>query len=246
MTPARLLLDAGNSSLKWAVVEDGRWSATGRADYTDDGFRAFLEGGVRRDMRCIIASVTRAEHERRLAAQLAAARLEATWLRTTATFGEVTNGYATPESLGVDRWMALIAARQRTREAVLVVSAGTAVTVDALTATGTFVGGLIVPGVRLMRQALQAGTARLDDVEGSWQAFPRRTADAVHSGIVAALCGAIEQQHARLAALAGAGPRCFLTGGDASLLAPHLTLAVDQVPELVLEGIERVTRGDDY
>ena len=240
MSGRRLLLDAGNTSLKWAVVEDGHWHTTGRSDYVA---WSALTTQLRAGTECYIASVASAVHEQQIAARLDAAGIIPTWLAAEAGFGEVKNTYLDPTQLGVDRWMALIAARQHTCEAALVVSAGTAMTVDALSAAGEFLGGVIVPGVRLMRQALQQGTARIDDAGGGWQAFPRTTADAVQSGIVAALCGAIAQQHARLAEVTGTEPRCLLTGGDAETVLSHLRVPAQHVPALVLEGIDCVARG---
>src|SRR5512143_317124 len=239
MSGRRVLLDAGNTSLKWAVVENGRWHTTGRSDYGNWSALATL---LRAGGECFIASVASASHEQQIGELLEAAGLTATWLTAEPVFGEVTNTYVNPHQLGVDRWMALIAARRRTREAVLVVSVGTAMTVDALSATGIFLGGVIVPGVGLMRQSLQQGTARVDAAGGDWQAFPRATADAVQSGIVAALCGAIAQQHARLAEAAGTAPRCLLTGGDAETVLSHLRVPAEHVPALVLEGIDCVAR----
>lgn len=239
MSGRRILLDAGNTSLKWAVVEGGQWRATGRSDYADgSALTDVLRGGT----DCFIASVASVAHEQQLAARLDEAGIAPRWLASAAGFGDVKNGYLDPHQLGVDRWMGLIAARQRTRDAVLVVSVGTAMTVDALSADGAFLGGVIVPGVRLMRQALQQGTARVDDAGGDWQAFPRTTADAVQSGIVAALCGAIAQQHARLAEIAGTAPRCLLTGGDAEKVLSHIRVPAEHVPALVLEGIDYVAR----
>jgi type III pantothenate kinase len=239
MNRRRLLMDAGNSSLKWAVVDAGKWRTQGRCDYADcDALKAELCAGS----DCFIASVTSPEHEQQLAALLDAAGIGTTWLTSEASFADVKNTYLNPRQLGVDRWMNLIAARQRHREAVLVVSVGTAMTVDALTAEGVFLGGVIVPGVFLMQQSLRQGTAAVADAGGAWHAFPRSTADAVQSGIVAALCGAIQQQHARLAEVAGAPPHCVLTGGDAATVLPHLGVAAEVVPTLVLEGIDCVAR----
>ncbi|MGE5319248.1 MAG: type III pantothenate kinase [Hyphomicrobiaceae bacterium] len=240
MSRRRILLDAGNSNVKWAVIENALWHASGRSDYADwTALTAQLRGGG----DCFIASVAGAAHEQRLAALLDEAGIKPVWLTAEAEFGDLKNTYLNPRQLGVDRWMALIAARQRTRDAVLVVSVGTAMTVDALSAAGMFLGGVIVPGVRLMRQALQQGTARVESATGDWHAFPRTTADAVQSGIVAALCGAIAQQHARLAELTGTGPRCLLTGGDAEKVLSHLRMPAERVPALVLEGIDCVARG---
>jgi type III pantothenate kinase len=239
MNRRRLLLDAGNSSLKWAVVEEGTWRVQGRSEYAD---LSSLTPQLSTGTDCFIASVASAANEQRLGALLQAADIDASWLAATGGFADLKNNYLKPEQLGVDRWMGLIAARQRTCEPVLVVSVGTAMTVDALSAEGVFLGGVIVPGVALMRQSLQQGTARVAEATGNWQAFPRTTADAVQSGIVAALCGAILLQHARLADVAGTVPRCLLTGGDAGMVLPHLTVAAEHVPALVLEGIDCVAR----
>jgi len=237
MSRRRLLLDAGNTRLKWALVEDGQWQAQGKLAYSE---LSALTRVLERQAECYIASVASAEHERRIKSLLAPFAITPTWLTTEKLFSDVVNRYADPTQLGVDRWMGLIAARERTQMAVLVVSVGTAMTVDALSADGVFLGGVIVPGVAMMQRALQHGTARVAGVAGSWQAFPRSTEDAVHTGMIAALCGAIHQQYAHLAQLAGLQPHCILTGGNAEQVLPHLEITVEQVPALVLEGIARV------
>lgn len=239
MSTRRLLIDAGNSTLKWVVVIDGQWCAQGRTDYAD---WSALQAELIANTECFIASVTATTHEQQLAALLETAGISATWLTAEAGFAGVTNNYLNPQQLGVDRWMGLIAARQRTREPVLVVSAGTAMTVDALSADGVFLGGLIIPGATLMRHSLGQGTSRVTDAVGHWQRFPCTTADAVQSGIVAALCGAIQLQYARLAEAAGTAPHCLLTGGDASMVLSYLTVPAEQVPALVLEGVDCVAR----
>lgn len=239
MNARRLLLDAGNTRLKWAVVEDGQWQARGSAHYSD---LSALTRLLERDAACYIASVARAQHEAQIAALLAPYSIMPTWLSAEARFADVINTYANPRQLGVDRWMGLIAARQRSRTATLVVSVGTAMTVDALSPEGEFLGGLIVPGIVMMQRALQQGTAQVAEASGTWKMFPRTTADAVQSGVIAALCGAIQRQYEQLAATAGVQPRCLLTGGDAECVLPCLDLPVELVPGLVLEGMERVTR----
>jgi type III pantothenate kinase len=242
MNTGRLLLDAGNTRLKWAVVENGVWRAHGSADYAD---LSALSQMLTATTECYIASVTRSQHESQINTLLAPFAITPKWLRAAARFSDVRNTYRNPQQLGVDRWMGLIAARQRTQAPALVVSAGTAMTVDALSADGEFLGGLIVPGLAMMQQALQQGTAQVSEVAGIWQAFPRNTADAVQSGVVAALCGAIRLQQARLATLAGCEPDCILTGGDAEKLLPHLGMPTEYVPALVLEGIDCVARKDE-
>lgn len=238
--PRRLLLDAGNTRLKWAVVQNGHWYAQGASDYAD---LSELLRWLSTDTECAIASVAGATREKEINALLTPFGIVPRWLSAEAAFGDVTNTYRDPRLLGVDRWMALIAARQRTAGPVLVVSAGTAMTVDALSSEGVFLGGLIVPGMALMQQALRDGTARVTEFAGNWKVFPRNTADAVQSGTLAALCGALQMQYAHLAEVASGAPRCLLTGGDAERLLAHLRIPVEHVPALVLEGIDRVTRG---
>lgn len=242
MSAQRLLLDAGNTRLKWAVLEAGLWQQQGSAVYSDlSALSRVMEKGA----SCYIASVARAEHENQLTELLAPLTIMPKWLVATTRFSDVTNTYTNPQELGVDRWMGLIAARERTRAATLVVSVGTALTVDAMSASGVFLGGVIVPGFAMMQQVLQQGTARVADVTGTWQAFPLCTADAVESGILAALCGAIQLQYMRLTETAGETPHCILTGGAADKVLPHLTLPVEHVPALVLEGIDRVSNEDE-
>lgn len=237
MTP-RLLLDAGNTRLKWAWLEALEWRGHGVVDY--DAL-AQLTPRLRGTFDCVVASVAGAERDAQIGAWLASAGVAPRWLDTGCGSSAVVSRYA-PGQLGVDRWMALLAARRRAATAALVVSAGTAVTIDALDGDGVFHGGLIVPGLRMMAQALAGGTAHVGELAGRWQDFPQTTADAVHSGAVNALCGAIEAQYARLEAMAGPAPRCLLTGGDADVLLAHLKLPAEPVPLLVLEGIEYASR----
>lgn len=239
MKMRRLLLDAGNTRLKWVVVENGTWLEQGHVAYVD---LSRLPQVVRAGDACFIASVVKQDHAEQIGALLDSAGVIPHWLKTEAWYQDVKNSYANPRQLGVDRWMGLIAARKRSRHPTLVVSVGTAMTVDALSAEGVFLGGLIVPGFELMQASLRQGTAGIAEEAGTWQGFPRCTADAVQSGVVAALCGAIQQQHARLSEMAGMQAHCMMTGGGASVLLPHLSLSVEQVPALVLEGIDIVSR----
>lgn len=242
MSAARVLIDAGNTRLKWAVVAAGRWRAQGHADYADlSGLAAELVAG----RSVAVASVTRAENAAMLDALLERAALPVRRIESGPCFGEVTNGYTAPAQLGVDRWMALIGAWRRTRRATLVISVGTAMTVDALDARGRFPGGIIVPGPALMRGALRQGTARVAAGPGVRRDFPQCTNDAVESGLVAALAGAVRAQYAHLAAQAPDAPACLVTGGDAGWLLPHLDAGAEPAPFLVLEGLACVTEETD-
>jgi type III pantothenate kinase len=171
----------------------------------------------------------------RLAARLAVPLQR---VQPTAMAAGVRNLYGVPGNLGADRWAALVAARARSRGAALVVDAGTAMTVDALAADGRFLGGLIVPGYDLMRSALARGTARLPVAAGRFDPFPRSTDDAIVTGALQAMAGAVSRTRDAMLAAGESAPQLVLTGGSAPLLLPVLEgFAPLHVPSLVLEGV---------
>lgn len=230
-----LLIDAGNTRCKWALLENGRWLQQGAASHDEwAALRATLQALPRpAQMRVAnVAGETVAQRLRELGAALGCA---VGFVATQAVQCGVRNLYSQPAQLGVDRWLALLAAWQREQRACLVVNCGTATTVDALSDEGEFLGGLILPGLDLMRQSLVQGTAQLGSQAGELQDFPRNTADAIHSGAMRATIGAIQLQHARLPAR---GPvRCLLSGGAAGEIEAHLGLPCERVENLVLLGL---------
>lgn len=237
MNDSLFLVDAGNTRLKWAVSRDGEIGTCGALGYDELGRLADAARSMALE-HCWIASVAGEGRNRLIAEVLAQAGKVPRWLESRRSQCGVVSHYSPPQQLGVDRWMALLAARRRCgREACLVVSAGTALTVDALNAEGHFLGGLIVAGRALMERALGQGTALVGQTLGQPSVFPCNTADAVRSGSLAAMAGAVGLMHGRLASLSATPPRCLLTGGDSEALTPLLPFAVTRVPELVLEGV---------
>src|SRR5262249_31512894 len=154
----------------------------------------------------------------------------------------VRSAYANPAQLGPDRWAALIAARHHHRGPCVVVNVGTTMTVDALTADGVFLGGMIVAGTDLMRESLSRGTARLRPRGGKFAFFPASTGDAIESGAVNALAGAVERMLRFMGEAGQAEPLTLVSGGGAQLVAPQLNATVEVVDNLVLEGIVRIAR----
>jgi type III pantothenate kinase len=165
------------------------------------------------------------------------------WVVSSAHAAGVTNGYDHPNRLGTDRWVALIGARHRVLamggepRPALVVMVGTAVTVDALDASGKFLGGLILPGFGLMLRALEMGTAGLKAPTGEVVDFPTNTSDALMSGGAHSIAGAIERMHRRLLDKTGAEPVLLMSGGAAVKLAPITDLKFDTVDPLIFEGL---------
>ena len=178
----------------------------------------------------------------RVEGQLTRWRLTPEWLVASDYACGVTNRYARPAQLGADRWASLVAAWRRSTAtdlfppACVVVNAGTAVTIDALDVDGVFHGGLILPGLRLRLQALAENTAGLKVAPGEFRTFPDNTADALYSGAMRAVCGAIELMREQIDTNP-AHVRCYLAGGAAPEIAQHLNPPVEIVEDLVLEGV---------
>ncbi|MFT3664194.1 type III pantothenate kinase [Piscinibacter sp.] len=168
--------------------------------------------------------------------------LEPRWAVSTREACGVSNGYDHPNRLGVDRWVAMIGARQRVLaqggpRPALVVMVGTAVTVDALDASGHFIGGLILPGFGLMLRALEMGTAGLKAPTGEAVDFPTNTSDALMSGGADALAGAVERMYRKLRRRCGAEPALLMSGGAAVKLAPITELPFETVDTLIFDGL---------
>lgn len=238
-----LALDVGNSRTKWGLHSGRGWIAFGASPNADIGSLALREWqNLPRPSYVVGVNVAGEAARMRLEPQLSRWKVTPQWLTSTATAGGVINCYEQPAQLGPDRWAALVAARRRVMaeellpQAAVVVNAGTAVTVDALDAEGVFRGGLIVPGLRLMLRALADNTAGLKVQPGSCQDFPINTGDALYSGAVQAVAGAISRMRERLSSTTGE-VKCFISGGAASEIAPCLEAPVELVDNLVLEGV---------
>ncbi|MEP6702342.1 MAG: type III pantothenate kinase [Betaproteobacteria bacterium] len=234
-----LALDVGNTRLKWALFIGGTMRDHGALILEEiSTLNATQWKSVAAPDRIIGSNVAGDAVRHRVEDQLARWKLEPEWIVSQAVECGVMNGYDRPGLLGPDRWAALIAARRRVPgDPALIITVGTAVTMDALDDRGTFVGGLIVPGFGLMLDALEAGTAGLRVPSGEFQNFPTNTSNALMSGGVHALAGAAERMSRLLAQRTGRQPRILLAGGAAPKLAPHLSLTYTMVDNLVLEGL---------
>ncbi|MDP1525627.1 MAG: type III pantothenate kinase [Rhodocyclaceae bacterium] len=227
-----LCLDAGNTRLKWGLRTPDAWLAQGvLAHDAIASLSAQLPALPARILACNVAGAAVAAHIEALAATLA---VPLDWFRSSSAAAGVTNGYTTPTQLGADRWAALIGARHHHSGPALVVMAGTATTIDVLSAEGQFRGGLILPGLDLMHTVLARNTAGLPEANGHFTLLPTNTDDAIVSGALQATLGAIE----RMACHSASADFCVvLSGGAADALAPHLSLPVHRVAHLVLEGL---------
>jgi len=238
----QLLIDLGNSRLKWALCRSGVLSPGAPIEHRDGQLGqidALLEASMHAEHVWI--SSTALTLSASLLAALGARLARVTRFFTSPATGlGIHNAYQHPEKLGSDRFLAMAGAAARVREAFMLADAGTALTLDLVDAQGMHHGGLIVPGPELMRSALHRGTAGVRaQALRSIQAFADNTSDAVWSGALQACIAVIERSHAQAAAHLKAPPQLILSGGAAGLLAAHLRVEHQQLPDLVLEGLGR-------
>jgi type III pantothenate kinase len=162
----------------------------------------------------------------------------------------VRNAYAQPELLGVDRWLAAIGAWSLRRTACCIVDVGTATTIDVLDDAGLHLGGFIVPGPRLMVQALHSGTSDLaaftaaSSPPGTAALWADNTRDAIERGCCVALAALVDRSAAELARRVGHAPALLGTGGALDLVQPYVLSEIEPVPALVLHGLARLGLSD--
>ncbi|HIH1387630.1 TPA: bifunctional biotin--[acetyl-CoA-carboxylase] ligase/type III pantothenate kinase [Neisseria meningitidis] len=238
-----LLLDGGNSQLKWAWVENGIFTAVSRAPYRDLS-RLGAEWAERANDRVrIVGCAVCGESKKAQVQEQLASTIE--WLPSSAQALGIRNHYRHPEEHGADRWFNALGSRRFSRNACVVVSCGTAVTVDALTDDGHYLGGTIMPGFHLMKESLAVKTANLNRPIGKVYPFPTTTSNAVASGMMDAVCGSVMMMHGRLKEKIGAGKSVdvIITGGGAAKVAEAMPSAfleanaVRVVDNLVIYGL---------
>jgi type III pantothenate kinase len=241
-----LAIDAGNSRVKWGWYQrdgngGGSWSSVASVSLIEfaasgdhvNPFSATHEN----PSRIIISNVAGEGAHQLLVNWTSIFDADPHWLKGGAQTCGVKNGYERPEQLGPDRWAALVAARAlEPARACLVVNAGTATTMDALSRDGEFLGGVIVPGVDLMRFVLHEHTGSLPLQPGNFVATPRNTVDAIETGSRHAQAGAVERMHRVL----GGDGVCLVSGGGGRALIERLALPCRYVENLVLEGLARI------
>lgn len=247
----RLLVDAGNSRIKWRIVEGARRVAggvveTADVDQLEAAWRLFMPLPV--VLSCVASGTVRAA----LTRMFERSGISAHWLLAERERYGLINHYDIPEQLGSDRYAALIAARHLKLGECVVASIGTATTVDRLDADGVFQGGIILPGPDMMRSALLGGTGqiapRLSGAPFSADAAarlvppPRSTAAAVATGIALAQAGAIQAFCSAEFEPAQKSPLLVLSGGARAQVRNWLTLELIEMDDLVLEGLTWVAQ----
>jgi len=243
-----LAIDIGNTRLKWAVYHEGAEPGSTPLQHG----AVFLENidrladedwqGLTPPARILGSNVAGDAVRRRVEEQMEHWDLTPRWVVPSAEAAGVKNGYDHPTRLGADRWVAVIGARAHALKRgfsgpVLTVMVGTAVTVDALSSDGRFLGGLILPGHGIMLRALEGGTAGLRVPTGEVRDFPTNTSDALTTGGTFAITGAIERMFRLLTQRESRAPLLLMTGGAGWKVAPALDAPHELIEGLIFDGL---------
>lgn len=245
-----LLIDAGNTRIKWAWLDAGRLEPGGAVGHRGAAPRDWLTGlpGAPQPDRIVVANVAGPTVAHALGEwALARWSLRPEFVHSRQAAGGISSSYAHPETLGVDRFLGMIGAWQRARGPLVSIVVGTALTVDAVDAAGHHVGGLIVPGYELMTDALLHRTSEIAPgvavaAPEATGMFGNNTAAAVDLGARHALAAVADRAVAEVRVLTGLPPRVFLGGGDAEHIAGLLATEYERAPDLVLEGLAVLAR----
>lgn len=235
-----LAIDVGNSFIKWGVNEDGLWLAKTRLAHGEIGT---LLNNLKTlsNINCVVAS-TVSNHliTKKLNTILAAFNYRAHWIISRSYQCGITNNYKDKQQLGTDRWAAMIAAWNLYHNSCVVVNVGTAMTIDAISRDGLFLGGYIVPGPFLQLKSLEANTQINYDAAESIppEFFPTTTSTAIHNGIYVALSAMIEKVWQLFYKHQGYYPQnCILSGGGTGFIREYIHFPVIEIDNLVLEGL---------
>jgi type III pantothenate kinase len=245
-----LAVDVGNTRLKWALFDapqpGARIIAQG-AEFLDNIDRLADTSWSRLPApHCMLGCVVASDAvKHRVEAQMEHWDLPAQWVFASAQEAGLINGYDHPARLGPDRWVAMIGAWHRMRargkpRPIVLAMVGTAVTVEAIDASGRFLGGYILPGHGIMLRALESGTAGLHVPTGEVRPFPTNTSDALTSGGTYAIAGAMERMVQHLRSHTGEEPWCVMTGGAGWKMAPSLATPFELIESLIFDGLLQI------
>ena len=243
-----LLVDIGNSQIKWTTIQSKVLADSQYFSRPKTGIKAALNKAWKSldDIEAVFVSNVAGD---KIAAQLTE-WIDKQWKLTPVfvqsekrRFG-VTNAYEQPETLGVDRWLAIVAGRQHARQVTCIIDCGTAITVDIVTEKGQHQGGLIVPGLSLMKKMLTDNTDALSNVtqENEFNLLATNTHSAIQAGTLYMVTATLENLINDLQQNFTDEVRFLITGGDAEELIPLMPQPLIHEPDLVLKGLAQYAR----
>lgn len=240
-----LLIDIGNSSLKWAVWEGAEFLQKGAECYrvSEIGelcnkFFSALPVQDKIYISCVAGAQVKDEIDLWLRNNW---QVNADYVISQKQQMGLINAYQHAEALGVDRWYAMIGAWHKYKKAFCIIDCGTAVTLDVVNNKGQHLGGLIMPGLTMMHSALQQGAEGIGNVSGQLNDLARNTGDAVNSGCNQILVEGLESLLRKYKAMLGKDLLCVVTGGDGQAIAGQFTCDYIYEPELILHGLKEAS-----
>jgi len=248
-----LLIDIGNSRIKWAVWQNNQITDYSAVAYSKDNLPAVLTENLAdisqprlQQQQVFVCSVAG-----RAINQLVLNWFEVYW-QISAEFIEtknrqcgVVNAYHQVSALGVDRWLGMLAAYQRHKKAVCVIDCGTAVTIDVVNETGQHLGGLIMPGMQMMQQALLTGAQRIESIQGQASSLADNTQDAVIGGCINLLVSGLDGLYRKYSEQFNGELACVMTGGDGEKLASAMESNCHYEEDLILYGLYLAACSED-
>ncbi|ADJ27163.1 type III pantothenate kinase [Nitrosococcus watsonii] len=249
-----LLVDIGNSRIKWARLDGGKPADMGAVARGKTGIKRVLSKAWKEfdDVnRIVVANVGGPKVAEQLEQWLQTHWQIAPEFLTARSNGYgIRNAYSKPETLGIDRWLGLVAARQRYRggdrkKAVCIVDCGSAITLDVLAADGKHLGGLIIPGLAMMPKLLTDHTAVINETTEEaleYSLLASTTGTAVSAGALYGAVAFIDRVSHDVAVEMKGEPKRVITGGDAPRVLPLLRDKYEHLPDLVLRGLARVAK----
>jgi len=233
-----LAIDSGNTFIKWGLYDHCDLVFQGKVKQNESAILAQAWKKLPEPSDIIVSNVAGDAAQKKLAELCSSWKMKLHWVAAVQQQCGVRNFYSDPGQLGSDRWAALVAAWNHELQASLVINIGTAMTVDMLSDSGDFLGGIILPGPDLMFNVLKTHTAIPCAELGKFDQLPVCTDDAIYSGVIHSLVGAIERMKQVLCTHLGYSMQnCIISGGASSLILPHLGIQAKVVDNLVLEGL---------
>lgn len=240
-----LLIDIGNTHLSWAIEQDGEFHYGGQTESSEDGIASLFDTRfteVKPD-RVMLANVAGREMGDAISALIAKTwKIQLENLVSPKQACGITSAYSKPAALGIDRWAGMVAGYAMISNAVCVVDCGTAITIDIINSAGLHLGGLILPGYRLMQRAILQKSANVQDIYESGIKIDEiqlgcSTEMCLQQGALLAAKATIEQALELAEKQIGSRIPLLITGGDGPLIQPHLAVPARYEPYLVLKGL---------
>ena len=237
-----LLIDIGNTRLKWAILQNGRLLSSQSILIGSKPLHRLLDKSwksLNRPNQVIVSNVAGPTIEYEINDWINNRwNIDTQFIQSAACAHGVTNSYANPQALGVDRWLCLVALRQNYSLPACVIDCGTAVTLDVLDQDGVHLGGLITPGLSLMKESLFKRATGIVETNGKFKGLlGNHTSAAIQNGSLLAVAGMIEKTLCELKSEFQSDLSLIFTGGDADAVSSRVSHHSLIVRDLVLQGL---------